>query len=510
MDKSERHPITGCRLDNIYGVQFSGAELRTGIWCMDAASMQSYVDIVEKLSIEDLISMRDAMLKERATDESKAAKAAYEVNEDGVAFLSISGPLTKYPTSMQPLIGGSSYLGIERAMHLMAADDRVKVAVLKFDSPGGTSSGCVECGEAIAELGKKKHTVALADGAMTSAAFLLASQCNEVFASPSSRVGSIGAMTILMDTSGVADTKKVKVIPVVSGSLKAVGAPGVPVTDAHIAYIQELIDDAADLFVGAIQSKRKLSTESMSKVRSEARIYTPTQAFELKLIDGIRSLRDVADYAKSPEAARRGSILGSKKISTHLRSSNMLSADLLAKVKSSIPGASGIADAELETFAANYAVTAASTITERNNKVTELTTKLDDLTKLQTKTSGVDPALAAGHVGLAIATVRHQRDTQLLTPAQCETMEKALTVDNKVDGAPSPTNYIGGRVMIDLQTVTSVLSAGPKNKINSVKSKTQPIVDPNLMDDTDNFAKMADSLLGAMNKRISGKAALPA
>lgn len=111
-----------------------------------------------------------------------------------ISVISIGGPLTKYSQFCGPV--GMKTIGqwIQQA----DSDSNVSGILLVIDSPGGTVAGTEELGNIIRDT--KKPIIAFVDDLAASAAYWLASQCDEIIANnTTATVGSIGVITSFID-----------------------------------------------------------------------------------------------------------------------------------------------------------------------------------------------------------------------------------------------------------------------------------------------------------------------
>jgi signal peptide peptidase SppA len=203
-----------------------------------------------------------------------------------VARIIMRGSLMKGTSSF----GGTSTVQLRRDIRQAVADPNISGILLDVDSPGGTVAGTADLAAEVRAARKKKPVYAHIDDLGASAAYWVASQADQVFANDKTAlVGSIGTLMTVYDYSGQAEKEGVKTLVFSTGPLKGAGAPGSPVTDEHRAYFQGLVDDSQASFDAAVRAGRGMSAAQLAAVRTGA-VFTASQALELKLIDGIRSV----------------------------------------------------------------------------------------------------------------------------------------------------------------------------------------------------------------------------
>jgi protease-4 len=226
---------------------------------------------------------------------------SYRTTEDGIAVIDIDGQITKGRSKF----GGVSSVDVRRMIRAAANDAEVKASLLRVDSPGGTADGLHELATEIVRADARKPVYAHVEGSAASGAYWAASQARHVAASPMSMVGSIGAFTVVYDTSGRAAMDGIKVHVVSTGEFKGMGVPGSPVTEAQLEHIRERVNDVNAFFLNAVKTGRGFGDE-IAEV-ADGRMWIAEKARGLKLVDSVRSLDDTFAAIRSELAfmARR-------------------------------------------------------------------------------------------------------------------------------------------------------------------------------------------------------------
>ena len=139
--------------------------------------------------------------------------------------------------------------------------------ILDCNSPGGSVLGLFETADRIKMLAKQGvHTTAYTSSLCASAMYFLASSCQEIFASPTAIVGSIGTYSVFVDDSKAADAAGIKfeVFVARAAPLKGAGESG-SLTEAQRNEMQRHVDEADSLFqVQVKSSRRRLNLEEAS------------------------------------------------------------------------------------------------------------------------------------------------------------------------------------------------------------------------------------------------------
>lgn len=269
---------TGCRPDQLFGV-----------WAIEPARLEGLVEAVRSI---DLNAAR------AAAADGPSDGSGYELLVGGIALISLAGPLTKYTTSFQSVLGGSSTLLARNAVRQASRDPQVRGIMLKIDSPGGTVAGTGDLADAVRAANSRKPVHAYIEDQAGSAAFYIASAAGRVSANPTGWVGGIGCFARLEDTSGAAAAAGVKVHIVSSGGVKGGGAAGAPITEEALAEAQRVIDEMAGQFVAAVAKGRGIPIGRVREL-ADGRMHVAAQAQGLGLIDAVGSWDDALKALRS-------------------------------------------------------------------------------------------------------------------------------------------------------------------------------------------------------------------
>lgn len=135
--------------------------------------------------------------------------------------------------------------------------------VLWFRSPGGITVGTAEAAAQIRQLARTRDLVAFSDDLCASAAYWLASQCNEIHATPTAALGSIGVYLAFYDFTDHLAQNGVKLELFKEGALKAIGMKGNPLDEAARAHLSTQVAAAYAAFTTAVTDMRDIAEEHM-------------------------------------------------------------------------------------------------------------------------------------------------------------------------------------------------------------------------------------------------------
>ncbi len=360
----------------------------------------------------------------------------------GIALIPLSGPLQKDSDWMMRYFGGTSTRAFTALCNMAAGDPDVTTLCIVADSPGGDVDGTAEAADALyaIRLAGKKPVVAYVDGWCCSACYWICSQASQVYAGQTAIVGSIGTRWSMVDTSAAYELMGLKKFEITTGTYKAAGANGLPITDEDVAYFQGIVNDMQTRFSAGVVRGRKLSAEAVRSLAGEARIYVGKTAQDAGLIDGVLSL---GDFVKQ---VQKQSGTGSPKSSTTTAKSGLQTAisgtgqidtgedmsTFIEKFKALYNEASGETDdtqtpdpaAEVIRLRASVSALTAEKTT-RDGQIAALTGQMNTLSAQITALTGEKEALA-GKVAEQ-ATQEEQSAAQALTDARATALKAATT-----------------------------------------------------------------------------------
>jgi signal peptide peptidase SppA len=271
------------------------AALRAQMWAMAPRALEQLLTLLEA---DPSTLVASSSIADTSTED-------YEVR-DGVAHISISGVMMKKVSPVLRLFGVSatSTQDLSALVNRAASDDDVSAIQLEIDSPGGTVAGTAGLADAVARANAVKPVVAHVPDMAASAAYWVASQASRIVAGPTARVGSIGVMNVVHDTSEAAKMDGLKVHVVKSGYLKGAGVPGAPVTAEQIAADQRMVDSTAETFFESVARGRGFDADRLASVIG-GQDWSSRDALRLGLVDQIG---DTAAAGAAIEGVRREGI----------------------------------------------------------------------------------------------------------------------------------------------------------------------------------------------------------
>lgn len=252
------------------------------------------------------IAQRENMSPEAVAQKlGRPLENTYDVEfRDGVAILPVQGPLFRYANLFTMLSGATSYDLLARDFAKAVDDPNVSSILLNIDSPGGEANGVSEFADQIAAARGKKPIVAYVGGMGASAAYWLASAADEIVASDTAILGSIGTVMSVKDTRERDEKSGVKTYEVVSSQSPYKRTD--PASDAGRQKMQDLVDSLSEVFVAKVAAYRGTTTDDVLENYGKGGVFVGQAAVNAGLADSVGSYEGVIASLKSRAFGGRG------------------------------------------------------------------------------------------------------------------------------------------------------------------------------------------------------------
>ena len=211
-------------------------------------------------------------------------KRNYSIIE-GIAVIPIRGAMVANETWWTRYFEIPSYEGIRNDVLTALEDGEVHEILFDVSTPGGMVSGISDLSDLLSEAKQKKPIYTHASGDMMSAGMWLFSGADRVWASRTSMIGSIGAILVHMSVQKMLDEFGIKVTEIKSGEWKAVGSPYKNLTSEEKQYLQDRIDNTAQLFYDQMVINRP----GIDRNTFDGSVYLADESMTKGMIDGVQS-----------------------------------------------------------------------------------------------------------------------------------------------------------------------------------------------------------------------------
>lgn len=222
--------------------------------------------------------------------------------KDKILFLPLNGFIgDQEKKGGTPLLSGrKDQVGLIRKEFLKASKDKhIRAVVIMIDSPGGTVTASDRIYHQIMNYRQKMHVpvIAFVGDLGASGAYYAAMGTDEVWAHPTSVVGSIGVMIANIGVEGLMKKVGVTNRTITSGSEKELGSPMKKMTPEDRKIFEGLVQDFYDTFLNVVAKNRKIGKKPLV-VLADGRVYTASQALRNRLIDRIGYRDDLVHHLK--------------------------------------------------------------------------------------------------------------------------------------------------------------------------------------------------------------------
>ena len=218
---------------------------------------------------------------------------------DKIVLIDVSGTLANAPKRELFAEGENPVSLLMEQLDKARKDTRVKAAILRINSPGGTVVASELMHDEIMHFKKSgKPIIAVMMDVAASGGYYIACACDDIVAQPSTITGSIGVIMQMFDVSGIMRLIGVQSDAIISGEFKDAGSPLREMKAQERELFQQIVNEMYGRFVDVIVAGRPNLDEAQVRSLGDGRVYTARQALEHGLIDRIATMREVVELAK--------------------------------------------------------------------------------------------------------------------------------------------------------------------------------------------------------------------
>jgi signal peptide peptidase SppA len=206
-----------------------------------------------------------------------------------VPVLRFSGPIGVV-TPLRPGISlSTSAAAIDKAFSMSGA----KAVAIQINSPGGSAVQSMLIFKRIRALAAEKDlkVYVFAEDVAASGGYLLALAADEIYADPSSIVGSIGVITATFGVNELINRIGVQRRVYTAGESKDILDPFLPEKPSDVERIKALQSDVHQAFIDLVKTRRGAKLDKADVNLFTGEFWSGKRALELGLIDGLSDLR---------------------------------------------------------------------------------------------------------------------------------------------------------------------------------------------------------------------------
>ncbi len=173
----------------------------------------------------------------------------------------------------------------------------VRAVVIRINSPGGVVAPTQELYAALRRLHEAgKPVVASLGSVAASGGYYVAAGADRIYANPGTLTGSIGVIMQMPNVNELLKKVGVDYVVVKAGDYKDIGSFARPMSPDERRVLQALLDDVHGQFIAAVAAGRKLDRAQVVQF-ADGRIFSGSQAKELKMVDALGGLEEAIDGA---------------------------------------------------------------------------------------------------------------------------------------------------------------------------------------------------------------------
>jgi len=270
-------------------------------WAISSQGMDTMLGVLQYRMQNGHLSAQDIEARLDKRKENQVASRS-----GSIAVIRVHGTITNRMGMFSDISGGASAEATERAVRTAYDDDAVKAIVIDMDTPGGSVGGIPELADTIRSLrGGDTPIVVQVNDMAASAGIWIASAADEIVASPSSMVGSIGVISVHEEVSKMLAEMGVTETIITSSPYKGEGNPYQPLTEEALEHLQDMVNRYDAMFDQAVAEGRGVSTKQVNEDFGQGRVMLAAEAVKVGLIDRVGTMRETLQRFGAKESPQR-------------------------------------------------------------------------------------------------------------------------------------------------------------------------------------------------------------
>lgn len=271
------------------------ASIMSKVWMIEQNYVQSHIPLIANLLNGNGVVLADDKNNAEARAKLRPIIIGMGVESRGnqtpisgaapgsIAVVNLTGALMKQDQWCGP--EGTATIG----GYIKEADNNPNISaiILRIDSPGGTVDGTETLANTVKNT--KKPIVAFVDGMAASAAYWIASACDEIIASSNTDIiGSIGTQISFLDILPALEKNGIKFHEVQSDQSYNKNIEFREALKGNYKPLREnLLNPTNKVFISSVKKNRSGKIDSENEEPFTGTIYLPKQALKAGLIDHI-------------------------------------------------------------------------------------------------------------------------------------------------------------------------------------------------------------------------------
>jgi protease-4 len=196
-------------------------------------------------------------------------------------------------------LGDAMVEDFKLALKQAAADPDVKAVVIETDSPGGEITASDVLNDAVRNFDADKPVIVYFNAIGASGAYYMACGADWIMCNDTTFTGSIGVIISTLNYRDLFGKIGLESVVFKSGKFKDMLNGAREMSPEEKEYVQGLVMQSYDRFLGIVAASRKLDPEKLRAGPADGRILSGTDALREKLVDQLGYIEDA--YAKARE-----------------------------------------------------------------------------------------------------------------------------------------------------------------------------------------------------------------
>jgi len=216
-----------------------------------------------------------------------------------------------------PLRPGLTLASVAKPLERAFAWPRARAVALLINSPGGSAVQSHLVFQRIRQLSteKKVPVIAFVEDVAASGGYMIACAADEIFADPSSIVGSIGVIGATFGFDKLIEKIGIERRIYTSGVNKAMLDPFLPENPDHVARLKAIQEDIHTAFIQLVKSRRGVKLNGADENLFTGEYWAARKGMELGLVDRIGDLRSTlreryGEKVETPLVSARSGLFG--------------------------------------------------------------------------------------------------------------------------------------------------------------------------------------------------------
>ncbi|MFH1052074.1 MAG: signal peptide peptidase SppA [bacterium] len=176
-------------------------------------------------------------------------------------------------------------------------DEKVKVIIIRIDSPGGSVITSDAIYEEIKNTTKIKPVYASMSDVAASGGYYIASPCDTIIAHPSTITGSIGVVMAIPNFSKLAGNLYLRVDTISTGPAATQLSGLIPLQEQDKAKVKNIAKSVYDRFINKVAKHRHKTYDEIRSI-AKGRVWTGEDAYKIGLVDVLGGMETALSLAK--------------------------------------------------------------------------------------------------------------------------------------------------------------------------------------------------------------------